>query len=398
MTHFSTSLGIRQFLFSWLFVVAGICFVSTSAQAQDKPYIKVDGAYVQALWQMGNHSRGFTVGQLDSPESRDFQSRVGIRRGRVNFKGGVGDLSAKMVIHMSENKITAHSVALTYKPSTLPGFFTEFGVSTARFGLELPYSTTAREVYERPAYLNDLFPGDTDLGLVFGYGTSSRKATGVDLTLGLMSGNGNFKMNKPTPNLLGKVELRQAIGKGQLKLGVSGYYGSVENLKGKYPRHYYGAHLSSLIPHNGGTINLRTEFIGGVQPGLRTDPYAYASKATAAAKDEILPRNFMAGMVSISEKLNQVPLEFVLRSYYYNRNLNYKKTLDETPERVGQAHIEGQSISALLGINYYFYNNKARLSTHYEYTHMQNGFDTNGNPTYWAGGLHMGLIGFQLVL
>ena len=178
----------QQRLFSLLALV--LLLSSTTIHAQEQVRFTFSG-YVQAIAQYGSEADYIKVGNVIPPYDQPT-TRMGIRRGRLATQATYGDLSAKIEINASDQKISIFNVYAEYKPHWAKGAFVKGGLMTPSFGYELPYSSSKRAAFERSLYMADLFPGDTDMGLMVGYkgALDQSKRWQLESTLSILAGNG----------------------------------------------------------------------------------------------------------------------------------------------------------------------------------------------------------------
>ena len=137
---------------------------SVSSYAQEQVRVTFTG-FVQAIAQYGSESDYIRVGSTTAPNDQPT-TRMGIRRGRIAAIASYGDLAARVDVNANDQKISIFNVYAEYKPHWAEGAFVKGGLATIDFGYELPYSSSKRAAFERSLYMADLFPGDTDMGLM----------------------------------------------------------------------------------------------------------------------------------------------------------------------------------------------------------------------------------------
>ncbi|MDY6148858.1 MAG: hypothetical protein SPI35_07575 [Porphyromonas sp.] len=357
----------------------------------EKKFIQFAGGYVQSIWQLGNNVEQFKVGKNLHPNR--FESRMGIRRGYLNFAAGYKDLSAMAIINVQDFRLVPYAIYLKYAPHQLNGFYLKTGLDKVYFGLDLPSSSAKRPFFDRSIYVSELFPGDHDLGLTLGYASPDKQATQGGIALGLMSGNGGQRMTKPIPDFLFRGEVVHHLRNLSLSFGVSGYYGFVAQPgTDKYlNRIYYGTHATLEWRHGFGLLSLSGEAIAGKQVGTDQSTMAYAT--IDPTRMQTVQRPFVGVMGAIVERFDVLPIEWIARYNYYNRNTNY--TASSAEQTLGGNSLNRISHTLLTGFNCYSFNNRVRWSVHYEAMYNQDGFTPNGAVRFGSSPLHLGTVGLQ---
>ena len=369
----------QQRLFSLL---ALVLLLSSTTHAQEQVRFTFSG-YVQAIAQYGSEADYIKVGNVTPPYDHST-TRMGIRRGRLATQATYGDLGAKIEINASDQKLSIFNVYAEYKPHWAEGAFVKGGLAMIDFGYELPYSSSKRAAFERSLYMADLFPGDTDMGIMVGYKGSldPSKRWQLESTLSILAGNGGKGMMKNSPDLALRLALTERGANHDLSFGLSGYGGylpatdeyyafdkEIATLKNdRMLRAYGGAFLTSTIEHRGGQLMLTAEGIMGLQPGWQNANLAVGSKAPATFENNILvQRQFIAGMAQIVERIKPIDLELFGRYAYYDRNRHFDpKAVQDV--KLGQlsARTEGRSHQLSTGVNYFFQQDHLRLSLQYD--------------------------------
>lgn len=384
----------RQTTFLSLGILILLLLSSVALRAQEATHISL-GGYIQGLLQTANSDRYISVGTGTSPYGEQI-TRIGIRRGRLSATAAYGDLSAKIEINGTDQKISMHQVYTTYSPKWGEGLYFKGGLYNVDFGYELPYSSSKRVTFEKALYFSDLFPGDTDMHLAIGYKGSLDldRRWKIETSLAAVAGNGNKGMIKSLPDVSSRIALSHRNKNFHVGFGVSGYWGLLPTTGGYYhytsstPSHaegkamrlYYGAFVDSSIRHAGGTLSLMAEGIAGQQPGSQDSNKAAAIQAKSSAEGILhVQRPFIACSAQIAERLSAIPLELFAKYAYYDRNTR----LDAANAPQGlEPKTESSSIQAEGGVNDYLRQDHLRLSLHYLYVH-------DAKPT------HMATLGVQ---
>ena len=370
----------QQRLFSLLALV--LLLSSTTIHAQEQVRFTFSG-YVQAIAQYGSEADYIKVGNVTPPYDHST-TRMGIRRGRLATQATYGDLSAKIEINASDQKISIFNVYAEYKPHWAEGAFVKGGLAMIDFGYELPYSSSKRAAFERSLYMADLFPGDTDMGLMVGYKGSldPSKRWQLESTLSILAGNGGKGMMKNSPDLALRLALTERGANHDLSFGLSGYGGYLPATDGYYAfdkeiatlkndrmlRAYGGAFLTSTIKHRGGQLMLTAEGIMGLQPGWQNANLAVGPKAPATFENNIfVQRPFIAGMTQLVERIKPIDLELFGRYAYYDRNRHFDpKAQQDLKLNNLTALTEGRSHQLSTGVNYFIQEDHLRLSLQYD--------------------------------
>ena len=370
----------QQRLFSLLALV--LLLSSTTIHAQEQVRFTFSG-YVQAIAQYGSEGDYIKVGNVIPPYDQPT-TRMGIRRGRLATQATYGDLGAKIEINASDQKLSIFNVYAEYKPHWAKGAFVKGGLATIDFGYELPYSSSKRAAFERSLYMNDLFPGDTDMGLMVGYkgALDQSKRWQLESTLSILAGNGGKGMMKNSPDLALRLALTERGANHDLSFGLSGYGGYLPATDGYYAfdketatlkndhmlRAYGGAFLTSPIKHRGGQLMLTAEGIMGLQPGWQNANLAVGPKAPATFENNIfVQRPFIAGMTQLVERIKPIDLELFGRYAYYDRNRHFDpKAQQDLKLNNLTALTEGRSHQLSTGVNYFLQKDHLRLSLQYD--------------------------------
>ncbi len=370
----------QQRLFSLLALV--LLLSSTTIHAQEQVRFTFSG-YIQAIAQYGSEADYIKVGNITLPYDQPTY-RMGIRRGRLATQATYGDLGAKIEINASDQKISIFNVYAEYKPHWAKGAFVKGGLATIDFGYELPYSSSKRAAFERSLYMADLFPGDTDMGLMVGYkgALDQSKRWQLESTLSILAGNGGKGMMKNSPDLALRLALTERGANHDLSFGLSGYGGYIPATDGYYAfdketatlkkdrmlRAYGGAFLTSTIKHRGGQLMLTAEGIMGLQPGWQNANLAVGPKAPATFENNIfVQRPFIAGMTQLVERIKPIDLELFGRYAYYDRNRHFDpKAQQDLKLNNLTALTEGRSHQLSTGVNYFIQQDHLRLSLQYD--------------------------------
>ncbi len=370
----------QQRLFSLLALV--LLLSSTTIHAQEQVRFTFSG-YVQAIAQYGSEADYIKVGNVTPPYDHST-TKMGIRRGRLATQATYGDLSAKIDINASDQKISIFNVYAEYKPHWAKGAFVKGGLAMIDFGYELPYSSSKRAAFERSLYMADLFPGDTDMGLMVGYKGSldQSKRWQLESTLSILAGNGGKGMMKNSPDLALRLALTEQGSNHNVSFGLSGYGGYIPATDGYYAfdkeiatlkkdrmlRAYGGAFLTSTIKHRGGQLMLTAEGIMGLQPGWQNANLAVGPKAPATFENNIfVQRPFIAGMTQLVERIKPIDLELFGRYAYYDRNRHFDpKAQQDLKLNNLTALTEGRSHQLSTGVNYFIQQDHLRLSLQYD--------------------------------
>lgn len=370
----------QQRLFSLLALV--LLLSSTTIHAQEQVRFTFSG-YIQAIAQYGSEADYIKVGNITLPYDQPTY-RMGIRRGRLATIATYRDLVARIDVNATDQKISIFNIYAEYKPHWAKGAFVKGGLAMIDFGYELPYSSSKRAAFERSLYMADLFPGDTDMGLMVGYkGTLDQsKRWQLESTLSILAGNGGKGMIKNSPDLALRLALTERGANHNVSFGLSGYGGYLPATDGYYAfdkeiatlkkdhmlRAYGGAFLTSTIKHRGGQLMLTAEGIMGLQPGWQNANLAVGPKAPATFENNIfVQRPFIAGMTQLVERIKPIDLELFGRYAYYDRNRHFDpKAQQDLKLNNLTALTEGSSHQLSTGVNYFLQKDHLRLSLQYD--------------------------------
>lgn len=330
--------------------------------------LKVSG-YVQAQFQYADSSGQASVagGNFASGVDKRFM----IRRGRVKFQytgspnsKGITTSTAVLQIDATEKGLTLKDAFVKVTDPWTGWVSVTGGLFVKPFGHEIFYSSSLRESPERARIIQQLFPGERDLGGMLTI--QGPKKSGLDwlkLEAGWFNGNGapgaggdvsDFDKKK---DFSGRFSLDKALMNDKLKVGVGlSYYtggyriDSVNVFKaGNDPSGVMGFVVESAATDNGavgigsrkftdrtytgvdfqfsydwkpGTTAIRAEFISGNQPGFASDTKSPNDK-TPISKD-IYNRNFNGGILYLTQNIMKTPFQLVVKYDWYDPNTDVK--------------------------------------------------------------------------
>lgn len=376
-------------------------------EKKEKVQVGISG-YMQGLAVVAQKNATPSVGTATSEREGMFM-RMGLRRGYLKTKATYKALTAVTQLRATDKAIGVFNAYLRYSPSFLSGHHFTLGLCTTPFGYELGVSSSKRETFERAAYYSDLFPGDVDMGLFYLYSphlASNFHINHLALDVALLSGNGTYGMRKPLPDAIARLVFGHKSASMDRLYGVNAYYGYATALGGQRARRLYlGAYLDYQLHFVHGDLKLRMEAIGGWQAGTPESNCAIGSNSPEKKGVErfvLVERPFFGAMGMLLFKSKQLPVEGFCKYDYYNRNLDLQKRLSSPAAHKSLRYeAEGVSHKGTFGVNAYFFENRLRLSAHYELNAQKGGYFENPNDdlspllTFWIPQNDLFLLGAQ---
>lgn len=341
--------------------------------------------YAQA-WVVGAQANAkASVGRNN--ESKQPFARMGLRRVMLKTIVNYGDWAFANELTENDRSIALYRATVTYQPKAVNGFSFTAGLAPVPFGYGCTVSSSKHETPERSMFASELFPSNVDMGLFVKYSKSlkSNYINHFSSDFALLSGNGIFGMRKSVPDVLLRVQLSHKKGQAEHTYSLSGYYGyaTAPDLS-KARRMYIGGYNDLKIPTAYGTLQVRTEVVGGVQAGTKNTPSAtsfYSPESLGKEGYMVTERPFVTVSETLIYRLACIPLQGVIKYDFINHNLHLQKALKDDNQLSFKAN--GEVHQTTIGLNYFTFNDRVRLSAFYEWNVAQKGFNTSTNKPIW---------------
>lgn len=214
------------------------------------------------------------------------------------------------------------------------------GLLNVDYGFELMYPSSLLETVERTNYTRLLFPKEHDLGFKFTLSYPFKdKNNHLTLSFGMMSGNGINKIADKNMNFLSHLKYDYQGDIFSFGIGASYYEGSTNNAdtviyrvnngawqaenveaNRKNARRYIGFEFQLGYENALGLSSLRGETTFGRQPS-RSDNFASQDGNSYNQNDAFsFQRNFFGYYLCFIQKLDKLPLSFVAKYSYFDKN------------------------------------------------------------------------------
>ncbi len=268
----------------------------------------------------------------------DYFFRYGVYRGliRATFEKDQG--SGALEINVTEGGVIPLVAFLQFDPWDWLSF--QGGLLNVDYGFELMYPSSLLETVERTNYTRLLFPKEHDLGFKFTlYYPFKDKNNHLTLSFGMMSGNGINKIADKNMNFLSHLKYDYQGDIFSFGIGASYYEGSTNNAdtviytvnngawqaenveaNRKNARRYIGFEFQLGYENALGLSSLRGETTFGRQPS-RSDNFASQDGNSYNQNDAFsFQRNFFGYYLCFIQKLDKLPLSFVAKYSYFDKN------------------------------------------------------------------------------
>lgn len=364
---------------------------SNTASGNEPPKINISG-YFQFQYQKASAAGISSFAGGDFPDNND--SRFIIRRGR--FKVEREDKFSSLVLSVEANQdgLTLKDAFLQIKDPLFNTIVLTAGQFNRPFGYALSYSSSQREVPERPRFYQTMMPGERDLGVMLTIHPARFKFIQYDIAL--LNGSGanvrdydsrkdlstslkfNFNGSKTFTAGLGisyyKGFVRQKTTTTYINESVAGKPGFAARtsaaIEGSYAkREYKGANLQ--LEHQGilGRISVKTEYMAGQQAGIAPSasvkgPQASRSFSTQPPTD-IYVRDFDGFYLWLVKDIPGTPLEIAADYDFYDPNTFVRGTDIGIPgSNTTAADIRYKTLGA--GLIWYM-DPRLKLTAYYEH-------------------------------
>lgn len=268
----------------------------------------------------------------------DYFFRYGVYRGliRATFEKDQG--SGALEINVTEGGVIPLVAFLQFDPWDWLSF--QGGLLNVDYGFELMYPSSLLETVERTNYTRLLFPKEHDLGFKFTLSYPFKdKNNHLTLSFGMMSGNGINKIADKNMNFLSHLKYDYQGDIFSFGIGASYYEGSTNNAdtviyrvnngawqaenveaNRKNARRYIGFEFQLGYENALGLSSLRGETTFGRQPS-RSDNFASQDGNSYNQNDAFsFQRNFFGYYLCFIQKLDKLPLSFVAKYSYFDKN------------------------------------------------------------------------------
>lgn len=322
-----------------ILIYVAIVLVSCVAKAQLEN-MKLNG-YVQTDFELAGKDGQTYLGPAYSPAKDgdvDYFFRYGVYRGliRATFEKDKG--SGALEINVTEGGVIPLVAFLQFDPYSWLSF--QGGLLNVDYGFELMYPSSLLETVERTNYTRLLFPKEHDLGFkfTFSYPFKERNKS-LKLSLGMMSGNGINKIADKNMNFLSHLKYDYYGDVFSFGLGASYYEGLTNNAdtliykvdngvwqaentmaNKKNTRRYIGFEFQLGYHNIIGPSSLRGEATFGKQPSRQNNFSSQDGNSYNPNDAFSYQRNFFGYYLCYIQKLEKLPLSFVAKYSYFDKN------------------------------------------------------------------------------
>lgn len=345
-------------------MVAFIFLSTTWAQAQsnnapsskDIHDIKITG-YLQTQFQKAQSPgiSSFSGGDF----SANSDSRFIIRRGRLKIDRVDPYTNVVFQLDATQNGVQLMDAFMQFHHPAMSGLELTAGLFNRPFGYSIVYSSGYRDFPERARVFQTIMPRERDIGAMVSY-TPQKMSGAVSADFAVVNGSGlSAKDYDGKKDLIGSVNFAlDSLANGKVDLGFGGsiYEGTVRsntstvyqsvrngfntntsaaNINAHLARRYLGANLQVQINNPFGSTSLKTEFVGGKQPGTSTSasitgPLASTSFASQPVGDLYL-REFTGYYIWFTQQIAKTGLTALLAYDMYDPNKNVQGDFIGTP-------------------------------------------------------------------
>lgn len=310
------------------------------------PKINITG-YFQFQYQKASQAGISSFAGGDFPDNDD--SRFIIRRGRLKLERQDRFINLVFSVDGSQDGVIFKDGFIQLKEPYFNTFMLTAGQFTKPFGYVTSYSSSAREIPERPRAFQTVLYGERDLGAMLTIHPEKLKFLTYDI--GFFNGTGpnardydsrkdlstslkfNFNSSKTFNAGFGisyyKGFVRQKTTTRYVNASTGGKPGfaaeTSPDIEGSYAkREYKGANLQ--LEHHGilGRISLKTEYITGQQAGIAPSASVRAPQASrsfsAQPATDIYNRDFNGFYLWLVKDIPATPLELMAAYDFYDPN------------------------------------------------------------------------------
>ena len=183
--------------------------------------------YIQSQFSWGQKDANLRVGAPNENPEKPF-SRIGIREGHISAIFQDGIVRANLQVDITERGVSMRNLFLQLNDPVWGANFFRTGLIMIPFGHDVGCSSATRMTPERSMIVQDLFPGERDLGAMFGLQTAPGSPLNIfRLEGGLFAGNRRNVDVDSRMSFIGRLSIRKEIGILRLSGGVSYYIGGV---------------------------------------------------------------------------------------------------------------------------------------------------------------------------
>lgn len=319
-----------------------------------------------------------------------------VRRGRIKLSYEYGIASVVFQPDITEKGTLVKDAFLSIKDPWFGMNVFKVGIFNRPFGHEIGYSSSIRESPERSIIFRTLFPEERDVGAQL---TLQPAKTSVwnflKLEAGLFYGNGIQQETDDYKDFIGHLSANKCVGRDiKFGFGLSYYHGGVyqggENSyafkdhgfdlskntsnKGEFAkREYVGLDGQFSIRSGLGMMHLRSEYLFGVQPGVKSNSKS-PNESKLPSTDTYI-RNFSGGYVILVQDFGKLPFSALVKYDWYDPNVKISKS-EIGLNGTGKADI----MRSTLGFGLLWRaSSRVRLQTYYEVNKNET---TDKLPTY----------------
>lgn len=310
------------------------------AQKEDEK-LKVSG-YIQSEIEIagkdGKTKTGQNTSWMDAMDSGDNFLRYGLRRSRLKIQYIKGMAKGVFEMDISEGGVKPKNAFL--QMDVAPWLSIQTGLVTLWYGHEVGYSSSELEVLERSKWVQDLFPDEKDLALrVSLKALKGSKFEGLDLDLGLLSGNAINKTPDGRVNFLGRLGYKHSLDKMKYAFGFSYYHGQTNNASNiwyevhnnqwvgdsvkankKNIRQYLGLDAQFGFQTSWGWTNIQAEYTLGKQPSQKSSLKSPSGNTYSSDNAFAYNRKFMGCYIYLIQDISTLPLSAIFKWAYTDNN------------------------------------------------------------------------------
>lgn len=364
----------------------------------------------------GDYQIADTAG-IKTKAGKDFDAginnRMTIRRGRIKAAYENENTQGVIQLDITENGVSLKDAYLKFTDKWINTVSLTGGVFDRPFGNEIGYSSSSLETPERSRIIQELFPGEKDLGgmLTFRAPKISRWNF-IYLDAGLFNGNGGTaKETDSYKDFIGHLWLGKANTAENFKWGIGGsYYNggfatndqatySVKTINGvksfvsdtakvgsRTKKEYFGIDGQVSIDWWLGITQIRAEYLWGTQAGTSSSSaslsgaLATTSNTTYTTTEDgsgkhvttaktttggtpVYSREFNGYYVYLIQNIFESPVQFVAKYDVYDPNTKLSGNEIGSVAKSGAADIKYSTLG--LGLNYRW-NSNVTFMAHYD--------------------------------
>jgi phosphate-selective porin len=353
--------------------------------------LKISG-YMQPQWQYIDSAGAPSVAGGDFLNgSTKYYSRFTIRRGRIKFVYDYKNTQFVLQPDITEKGVALRDAFVKITDPWSGAFSLTAGMFQDQFGFELTQSSSVREAPEQARFLQMLFPGEYDLGVLFSFAPGKKSfLNGLKLDAGIVNGSAGIAPEFDNyKDYTGRLSYSK-ISKNEHLLfaaGVSSYYGGYRtgsvkdynfttmddgrkgfaysadtaNYNRVAKRAYLESDIQITLKWKVGTTTLRAEYVQGEHPGTDKSTKSIGSAPTTS----IYHRQFSGAYFYFIQNIGHSKLEVVAKYDWYDPNLMISgKNIGEPGTNTKLADIRFDTYG--FGINYKA-NANVKLIAYYDY-------------------------------